>query len=73
MASKFWVQSNEDSKSAFFRSMWEKNNSGKWSMNTRHQWIWSDQVEIKKPVKPKKLKKILIDDCPKCDLSDNKN
>ena len=56
MANRFWVLSNEDSRAAFFRENYVKNNGGVWEYSSSAGWTWSPAIfEIKQDKKTKKI------------------
>ena len=60
MASKFWVLSNDDSRSSFFRANHAKNNNGKWVKN-HLGWSWKSGAEIKTAPTTKKVNPVVTD------------
>ena len=56
MANRFWVLANEDSRAAFFRENYVKNNGGVWEHSKSAGWTWSPAIfEIKQDKKTKKI------------------
>ena len=54
MASKFWVESNENPRARFFREAWAAKNEGAWKRHGNLGWQWFP-AEVKEEVKkPKK-------------------
>jgi len=54
MASRFWVLSNEDSRSARFRQLHVQQNGGSWSFESNLGWQWKSDEEVQTPKPAKK-------------------
>lgn len=54
MASRFWVLSNEDSRSARFRQLHVQQNGGSWSFESNLGWQWKSDEEVQTPKLAKK-------------------